>query len=124
MYSRKPTPGALASQERRRRENEAPRILSLCPALSSLTITVEEDGGQATPKYIRHIVVAHAPALFLVPCGDPHCSDGGHDITSPLLAALRKGETHTTGRHECMGSIGSSPCRRAITFEAVAEYSG
>lgn len=74
------------------------------------------------PKYIRLIVVTSAPALFLVPCGDSNCVDGGHDVTSIVMSALREHKTHFAGMDECRGSVGTSLCSRVLHFEATARY--
>lgn len=122
MYSRKPSNAALCAQERRRREDDAPRIAAVFPNLLGLKISVEERAATATPKYIRRIVVTHAPALFILPCSDPHCSDGGHDVTTEMTQAIRSEKKVFEGTHECGGTIGSTPCRRVIWFSAEAEY--
>jgi hypothetical protein len=122
MYSRRPSNAAVCAQERRRREDDAPRISAIFPDLLGLKISVEERSTTATPKYLRRIVVASAPAVFLLPCNDPHCSDGGHDVTTEITNALRARKTTFTGSHECRGMIGATPCSRTIFFEAEAEY--
>jgi hypothetical protein len=124
MYSRKPSNAAICAQERRRREDDAPRISTLFPDLLGLKISVEERSTTATPKYIRRIVVTSAPALFLLPCSDPHCSDGGHDVTQEMMNALRAQKSAFNGTHECNGTIGATPCRRVIWFNAEAEFKG
>jgi hypothetical protein len=68
-------------------------------------------------------VVDQAPALFLVPCGDPRCADGEHDLTTTVMRALRQHETAFKGQDECRGSVGPSACSRVLHFDAVAEYS-
>jgi hypothetical protein len=122
MYSRKPSNAAICAQERRRREDDSPRISALFPELLGLKISVEERSATATPKYIRRIVVTSAPAMFLLPCSDPHCSDGGHDVTTEILAALRAQKKTFGGTHECNGTIGSTPCHRTIWYEAEADF--
>src|ERR1700685_4293591 len=61
--------------ERRRREDEAPRLHTRVPALAPLRLEVEERR-PASPvvdsRHMRHIVDT-APALFMLPCGDPAC---------------------------------------------------
>src|SRR5690349_8276100 len=79
--------------ERRQREDSAPRLSTEVPALVSLLLEIEESSDATTvsrPKHLRRIVVERAPALFLVPCGDPRCTDGGHDVTSHIMNALHK----------------------------------
>ena len=67
-------------------------------------------------SYIRRIMVPHAPALFLIPCGDSSCRDGGHDITSAVLIALRSGQDRFEGQDFCSGYAGSAPCQRELTY--------
>jgi hypothetical protein len=64
---------AERSSERRRREDEAPRLAAVIPELESLRLEVSEkrgDIGVAEASHIRRVVVDHAPALFLIPCGE------------------------------------------------------
>jgi hypothetical protein len=75
------------------------------------------------PKYIRRIVVPNAPALFLVPCGDSNCTDGGHDVTVAVIQALRSHRARFSGQEACRGSLGSgAACNRVLHFDASAEY--
>jgi hypothetical protein len=126
MYkSGKQSAAAMRAAERREREDAAPRLSTEVPALASLRLGVEERSGKVAvsqPKYTRFVVVATAPALFLVPCGDSHCVDGGHDVTRTVMSALRAGRTHFDGEDECRGSVGSAFCNRVLHFEASAEY--
>jgi hypothetical protein len=122
---RKTSPAALRSAERRQREDEAPRLGGEVPELESLKLSIEErsvGSALSAPKHVRHIVVATAPALFLVACGDPRCIDGGHDITHEVMSALRAQRETFEGEHECRGMLGPSPCTRVIAFSADAIY--
>jgi hypothetical protein len=121
----KQSAAALRAAERRERENAAPRLASEVPDLVSLRLEVEEKSGTSSagqPKYTRFIVVASAPALFLLPCGDANCVDGGHDITSFVMSALRARKPRFAGEDECRGSVGTSFCSRVLSFSASAEY--
>ncbi len=121
----KQSAAALRAAERRERENAAPRLSSEVPDLASLRLEVEERSGTISamqPKYIRLIVVTSAPALFLIPCGDSNCTDGGHDVTGMVMSALRAHKTHFGGDDECRGSVGTSVCARVVHFEATAAY--
>jgi hypothetical protein len=109
--------------DRRQREDDAPKLSSQVPALLSLKLDVEERTGVGGTKHIRRFLVDRAPALFLVPCGDPRCIDGEHDLTLEVMHALRDRQTSFTGRDECRGAIGSSPCQRVLHFDGTAEYS-
>jgi hypothetical protein len=124
MRSRKNTLAAERFAERRRREDEAPRLSDQVPTLKSLRIELEECFGSGATKHVRRFVVSSARALFLVPCGDPRCTDGEHDLTHPVMHALRAGETSFHGSDDCTGSIGSSVCSRVLRFDGAAEYAG
>jgi hypothetical protein len=67
-------------------------------------------------------VVENAPALFILPCGDTSCKDGGHDVTSMVLRSLRAGETRFEGEDVCNGMVGSAPCSRVLRYVATATY--
>jgi hypothetical protein len=122
----KQSAAALRATERRERENSAPRLVDEVPDLVSLRLEIEERSGSlatAQPKYIRRIVVQSAPALFLVPCGDSNCTDGGHDVTGTVIPALRTHCARFSGEEGCRGSLGpGAACNRVLHFDAVAEY--
>ncbi len=108
--------------ERREREDGAPRLCREAPDLVELRLEIEERSGAGATKHTRRILVDRAPALFLVPCGDPRCTSGGHDITTTVMQALRAHAKGFTGEDRCSGSLGPSECAREIHFEGVAEY--
>lgn len=111
--------------ERRRREDEAPRLIVECPTLATLRLELHEQSGGspvAEPGHVRRIVVAHAPALFDLPCGDPRCKDGGHDMTRLVLDGLRHKEERFEGEDACNGSTGTGRCSRSIHMIAIATY--
>jgi hypothetical protein len=117
--------GAQRFAERRRREDEAPRLISEVPRLQSLALEIEErspGGPVAEPTHVRRVVVQHAPALFFLPCGDARCKDGGHDVTYPVMSALRGGQTRFEGQDICTGSVGTGQCSRILHFVAMATY--
>jgi len=123
--NRKNSPQALRFAERRRREDEAPRLSDQVPDLVSLEFQIEDRSGQTTaaaPRHIRRIVIDRAPALFLVPCSDPRCSDGEHDVTTIVMRALRAREKSFEGNDECTGNVGLGACARVMHFEATADY--
>jgi hypothetical protein len=123
MHFRRNSPQALRFEERRRREDEAPRLHDQVPGLVSLRIDVEDrDGVIAENKYTRRIVVDRAPALFLVPCGDSRCTGGDHDLTADVMLALRSKSTSFHGVDPCRGSLPLGECTRVLRFEAVATY--
>ena len=111
--------------ERRQREDSAPRLSAEVPGLLSLSLAIEENSDETTvsrPRHLRRVVVDRAPALFLVPCGDPRCTDGGHDVTSSIMGALLKRQSTFRGEDKCNGYLAASPCTRVLRYEATAEY--
>jgi len=123
MNFRRNNPQALRFADRRKREDEAPRLREQVPNLMSLQLDVEDNSGVLEgSKHTRRVVVDRAPALFLVQCCDPRCTDGEHDLTTSVMRALRAHETSFHGEDPCRGSVGPSPCARVVQFEAVATY--
>jgi hypothetical protein len=126
MYNyRKQSIAAQKYAERKEREDKAPRLRDEVPNLLRLDLAIEERAPAETvsrPKHLRRIVVERAPALFLIPCGDPRCEEGGHDVTVDIMRSLRSGRAKFEGQDECHGSIGPSRCMRILCFEATAEY--
>jgi hypothetical protein len=113
--------------ERRQREDEAPRLAVTIPALQGLRLEVLEHSSSIShPEHthVRHVVVANAPALFVVPCHDTQCKDGGHDLTQEILAALRRRNARFEGKDVCRGMVGSAGCSRVLGYVAVATYQG
>ena len=111
--------------ERRRREDEAPRLSDQVPQLATLRLEMEERAAVsvgADNKYVRHVVVDNAPALFVVPCGDPACRDGGHDLTSSILRELRNNAERFEAQGTCRGVTGNTECRRALKVIGTATY--
>jgi len=111
--------------ERRQREDDAPRLAAACPKLESLGIrVVEGNPGISNPvgAHTRRVVVATAPALFVLPCGDSHCRDGGHELTHEVLSGLRQKKLQFEGEDSCRGFIGPSECRRVLRYVAMATY--
>src|SRR5436305_14536408 len=103
--------------ERRRMEDEAPRLREIAPTLTSLKIDVAEGRAESTTAEISHtrrVVVDVAPALFILPCGDASCKEGGHDITNELVRALREGKTEIEGEDTCFGRTGTADCGRIL----------
>jgi hypothetical protein len=121
---RRQSEAAQRSDERRLREDEAPRLASQIPDLLSLSLSIEDrsDSSVAQPRHVRHVVVARAPALFLIVCSDPNCKDGGHDVTDSIMRALLRRETAFQGEDKCYGALGPSPCTRVLHYNAVANY--
>jgi hypothetical protein len=112
--------------ERRTREDEAPRLRQQVPTLATLVLEIEERRRDSVvgigPKHIKRVVVESAAALFVLPCGDPRCKEGGHDITHSVMTALRTARTKFEGDDECGGSQGNAPCDRVMTYVGTATY--
>jgi hypothetical protein len=122
MFHRRNSPASQRFAERRRREDDAPKLCRQVPALASLRLEFDERCGIGATKHIRRFVIERAPALFLVVCGDPRCADGEHDLTTPIMRALRARETSFQGSDECPGSVGLGACPRVLHFDGIAEY--
>jgi hypothetical protein len=122
MPQRRNNPAAQRFADRRAREDAAPKLLEQVPTLASLRLDIEEQSGQGATKHTRRVVLANAPALFIVPCGDPRCTDGEHDLTYTVMRALRAGEASFEGSDECAGNLGPSVCLRVLRFGGAAEY--
>ena len=125
MMKRRDTEAARRVAERRQREDEAPRLAAAFPRLESLNIRIAEGNpgiSNQLGSHTRRVVVATAPALFVLPCGDSQCRDGGHDLTAQLLAGLRQNKLEFEGEDFCRGAIGNSECRRVLRFVATASY--
>jgi hypothetical protein len=124
MRAQKQTEAARRFAERRRREDEAPRLTAEVPELESLNLELSEHRGEAagSTTHTRRVQLASAPAHFEIPCGDPSCLDGGHDITYPVMRALREHTTAFDGEDVCQGSVRSSHCGRILRYVATAVY--
>jgi hypothetical protein len=125
LNRRRSGPAALRFAARRQREDEAPRLHDEVPRLRHLRLEVEERrGGGIVPeaKHIRHVIIDRAPALFLLPCGDASCNDGGHDVTLAMMRDLRAGQTRFEGESVCNGTVGTALCGRVVHYVAIADY--
>lgn len=97
----------------------------MVPELTSLRLELSEkrgDVGVAETSHIRRVVVEHAPALFLIPCGESSCRDGGHDITRAIIRGLEQKLTKFEGDDPCSGQTGTAACARTLVFTAFATY--
>jgi hypothetical protein len=115
----------LRFNERRKREDEARRLHAQVPALRTLKLEVEEQRGTsalAETKHVRVIVVERAPALFLLPCGDRDCRDGGHDVTDAMLRGLASSHERFEIEDTCIGNIRGAECGRTVRIVAKASY--
>ena len=109
--------------EQRLHEAGCARLTKEVPSLKSLRFAVTEHGALVPVKHTKHVVVRSAAALFVFHCGDALCDGGGHDVTTTVMYSLRSLRTEFTGEHACDGTVGCSPCRRTLAFQAFAEYS-
>jgi hypothetical protein len=115
----------LRFTERRKREDEAPRLKADVPRLRTLRLDVEERRGEsllAETRHTRHVVVDSAPALFVIGCGDPDCRDGGHDVTEALVRRLSEHAASFSVEDVCMGHLRGAPCGRVIRVLVSATY--
>lgn len=95
------------------------------PNLESLRLELRERrAGVFLPEsvHVRPIPVAHAPALFELPCLDSSCKDGGHDLTETFVRALQAGVTTLSGEDACRGQTGSADCQRVLEYVVIATY--
>ena len=124
MYAMRTKTRAAAerSNARKQREDEAPRLRDSVSAILSLEIELVEDAGTSSTKHRKHVVIASAPALFLIPCGDKECRDGGHDITLEVMRSLQQGSGQVTGEHFCQGQVGTLPCSRKLQYQTFAVF--
>lgn len=125
MNRREQREAASRFEDRRRREDNAPRLREEIPELQVLRLELEEyRQGGTTPlfRHTRHIVVERAPALFVISCSDDGCVDGGHDLTRPLMRKLEAEAERFEGEHECWGRRNGLPCRHSLRFQAHASY--
>jgi hypothetical protein len=117
--------GAERFAERRRKENEAPRLLTIAPKVKSLRLEIEVRGAGGLlveTAHARPIVVSHAPALFVFPCQDSGCKEGGHDVTAAICDALRAGKEQFDGEDRCRGHTATAECGRVLRYVATATY--
>lgn len=113
---------AQRSADRLRNEHEAVRLSTLFPSLSTLSIDLVDCAGAARMKYKKHIVVASAPALFVMTCSDERCEGGGHDLTREVLHALRARHVAFAGEHSCEGMSGTAPCNHRLSYNLHASF--
>jgi hypothetical protein len=105
--------------ERRRREDDAPRLQVEVPRLSRLSLSLGERGaGGRDPAsaHIRRVVVERTAALFVVPCSALGCPAGAHDLTSAIMLELRRGATRFEGETHC------DACGCVMSHVGDAEY--
>jgi hypothetical protein len=111
--------------ERRRREDEAPRLRDEAPELRTLRLVIEESRGTtslAEARHVRIVIVDRAPALFMIPCGDNDCRDGGHDVTRELMNHVRAKDKEFVVKDSCLGTVRDVPCGRTVIVKATATH--
>jgi len=116
MHYRKQSEAALRFAERRRREDDAPRLSAEVPRLLTLRLEIEERSGGsvvAEPVHVRRIVVEHAPALFflLVAIRDARMADTtSRTPSSEASTRTRRGSTVKTcaPAHKDPGNVRAS----------------
>ena len=118
---------AERAKRRQEAEDDAPRLAAEIPSLATLRMVIAYRRGEipvADSAHVKIVMVARAPALFVLPCSNRDCRDGGHDVTSLVMQGLRAGKTKFTGEDQCRGALGSAgtPCTGTGTFEAEATY--
>jgi len=121
---RRDVEAAKRTAARRAQEDEADRLADVVPALKTLKLEIEEKdptNSNNDVSYIRHIVVARAPAVFLLPCTDRKC-DGGYDLTATIIKALKQKKTSFKGQDPCGGQAQDGECPRTMSFTASATY--
>jgi hypothetical protein len=113
---------AQRSADRLRVEQAATRLSTLFPDLATLSFDVVDIAGASSTRYKKHIVVASAPALFVLTCTDERCEGGGHDLTNEVLHVLRQRRTALTGEHTCEGTAGTALCAHRLTYDLHASF--
>lgn len=116
---------ALLAAERRTREDEAPRLHDEVPRLRELSLQIDEYRNACSLQAARHtrrVVVATAPALFLLPCHEDRCEEGGYDFTYEIMRGLRSSLVEFSGEGTCPGRVGHDACGRVLRFTAHATY--
>lgn len=118
---------ASEAQDRRDREDTATRLITVVPGIRSLALEIREfrgagDGTVPLVSYRKLVVVDRAPALFEIRCSDTDCSDGGHDLTRAIMAALKEQTTDFKGRDICFGLRRNESCGRRLEYHVTATY--
>ena len=124
MYNGRRGNQSEATQEHRQREDASPRLSAEAPHLASLRLMLEEQRGDNAPtgiSYVRPIVVATAPAHFAIRCMEPRC-DGRHDVTEPIMQAIRQRLARYVGHSACHGVVNNALCQRTLNYVCEATY--
>src|SRR6476469_7730313 len=112
--------------KRDEREAAAGKLIDRCPDLVTLDIAIHESGPKTAPnelRYIRRVVVEHAPALFDLVCSSGRCEGGGYQLTAEILAALDTHAPKLAGQQACSGRTAEGEeCGSLVRYEATATY--
>ncbi len=124
MVNRRHSEATTRFEERRRREDDAPRLRDAVPKLRTLRLDLEEyrhGGTHPMVRHTRHVVIDRAAALFVIPCGERDC-DGVHDITRDVLRMLERSTEEFQGMHDCDGLRHQVTCNHRLSYLAHASY--
>lgn len=117
--------GPRARTERWKREDDAPRLKDVIPSVNRLRLELAEysdDRSVMDSQRIQHYVVERAAAYFEIPCSDARCEDGGHDLTSVVMAALKASRHSFSDEDPCRGYVGEHACGRTLKFTGYVEF--
>lgn len=106
------------------REDAAGKFRDRAPDVTSLSLDIRAVGplGVNDTHYIRRVVVGQASALFDIPCSDPECLGGGHDMTDAVLLALDARKEQFQGESSCHGRCGERECGQILRYAGAATY--
>lgn len=127
MIHRRNSEVAERTRQRQQREDEAPRLHEEFPSLESLKLEMSYRRGDTNADeatHVRQVVLGRAPSLFVVPCANRDCKDGGHDITQEVIRGLRGSRERFEGKMSCNGTLGSAgaPCTSVLSYTVIAKY--
>jgi len=114
-----------ARTDRWKREDEAPRLKEKVPTLAALRLELEEFSETHSvvgTRRVTLVVIDRAAALFEIPCSDPKCEEGGHDVTREVLSALARQPSRFEFESTCHGYVAQRPCGRMLRVIGQAEY--
>jgi hypothetical protein len=111
--------------DRWQREDAAARLLDQLPYIRTIKFSLKETRAEHTvagTTRAQHVIVARAGALFEIACSDPKCENGGHDLTTEVLAGLRDRLAEFGGNSDCHGDLGQGSCDRTLHYSVHATY--
>lgn len=125
MRRRRTSEGEQRVARRWQLADEAPRLLTEVPELQSLRMVIEESSNGSfltVSRYTKLFVLNSAPAMFWMPCGNPRCEEGGHDLTHAIMSALRSRTERLQGTDDCGGMVGPGLCGAVIRYDVTATF--